>query len=326
LGCRKRQRGIRIGVVEGHHLGTKPPTRIGADSTHATTADDDNTELSPRADQAKTIAESRSRSEVSVVLWPLPGDAPGEKLALAAAAGLRAVAFTSEPLRWTPSQLDDARVTLQAHGLRAATMSALPAVGSGGLVTTARRDRSELLRSLRLSTGTARRLGIRTLVLIAGDRLDCVSRTTQLQWLTDACATCAVIGEEQGVIFALEALNDVLDHPGHALTDAREAAAIVQEVGSPWLRLLFDCYHQQAQHGDALEALAECVACTAVVHVADYPGRGEPGSGVIAWHGIASTLTRACYDGEVSLEYHPGADAAASLARSRALLEAALMA
>jgi hydroxypyruvate isomerase len=41
------------------------------------------------------------------------------------------------------------------------------------------------------------------------------------------------------------------------------------------------------------------------VHVADAPGRHEPGIGTIDWAGIVAWLSASGYDGAVGLEYMP---------------------
>jgi hydroxypyruvate isomerase len=55
------------------------------------------------------------------------------------------------------------------------------------------------------------------------------------------------------------------------------------------------------------------------VHLADVPGRGEPGSGALDWRDRLGWLDRAGYDGFVGLEYRPTQDTVATLAALRTL-------
>ena len=50
------------------------------------------------------------------------------------------------------------------------------------------------------------------------------------------------------------------------------------------------------------------------VHLADAPGRGEPGSGALDWQARLGWLQRAGYSGFVGLEYRPTTDTRRSLA------------
>jgi hydroxypyruvate isomerase len=56
-----------------------------------------------------------------------------------------------------------------------------------------------------------------------------------------------------------------------------------------------DIYEQIDKHADLLGH----------VHIADYPGRHEPGSGTLDFDQIRSALTRAGYNGWLGCEYIP---------------------
>jgi hydroxypyruvate isomerase len=50
------------------------------------------------------------------------------------------------------------------------------------------------------------------------------------------------------------------------------------------------------------------------VHVADHPGRHEPGSGTVDWGAVLRRLEDAGYTGHIGLEYRPTTDTVTSLA------------
>jgi hydroxypyruvate isomerase len=54
------------------------------------------------------------------------------------------------------------------------------------------------------------------------------------------------------------------------------------------------------------------------VHVADVPGRHEPGTGEINYAAVAAALRETGYGGVVALEAYPQADGATALERFRA--------
>ena len=86
---------------------------------------------------------------------------------------------------------------------------------------------------------------------------------------------------------------------------------------SPHLRLLFDVYHQQIQTGDAVTALSSVLNYVGMIHLADAPGRHEPGTGQIDWNALGLTVREGAYAGAVALEFLPSGDPVESLTRAR---------
>lgn len=260
-------------------------------------------------------------SNTSVMLWTLQGSLR-QKLETVAAAGMHRVGFVSEPSRWSSRERAEAEHLLQQTGIEPALMSATPNWRTATVSMLDREQRPNLLREIGESLRLAQALEISTLLLLPGNRIPDVPRETQLAELTETCKRCAELAAAAERTLVLEPLND-RDHPAYFLTDCLEAADVVREVASPNLRLLFDVYHQQAQCGNAAEALAEAIDRTAVIHLADEPGRHEPSSGLIDWRKIAGTMRAAAYAGEVSFEFFPSGDPIACLNRARETLEAA---
>jgi len=79
----------------------------------------------------------------------------------------------------------------------------------------------------------------------------------------------------------------------------------VRKVDSPNLRLLFDIYHQQVTEGNIIERLTKNLDAVGHVHVADVPGRHQPGTGELNFANIMNALKDAGYDGFVGLEFAP---------------------
>jgi hydroxypyruvate isomerase len=81
------------------------------------------------------------------------------------------------------------------------------------------------------------------------------------------------------VIFCLENLNTVVDHPGTPFAKAADTLALVAAVDNPHLRLMLDIYHAQIGEGNLVELIKKCAPYIGEVQVADVPGRCEPGTG-----------------------------------------------
>jgi hydroxypyruvate isomerase len=139
-------------------------------------------------------------------------------------------------------------------------------------------------------------------------------------WITAyrALSRLAELAEEHGVTYHLEHLNTRLDHPGFPLARVEDAVRLVEQVGSPRIRLLLDVYHAQVQEGNLLETIRAAAPFAGHVHVADVPGRHEPGTGEINYAAVATALHETGYQGVVALEAYPRDDAETALERFRA--------
>jgi hydroxypyruvate isomerase len=119
-----------------------------------------------------------------------------------------------------------------------------------------------------------------------------------------------------GAKVLLEPLSDVAGYPLRTITDVRD---VIDAAGSPpHLGLQSDLYHLAANGVDLDEAL-DAVPITGHVQVADYPGRGEPGSGSLPLGEFLHGLRARGYDGRVALEYVPTGSTVDSLAALSAL-------
>jgi hydroxypyruvate isomerase len=138
--------------------------------------------------------------------------------------------------------------------------------------------------------------------------VDGLDRETQYENVVEVLSTVAPDAEEAGVTLALEPLNTAVDHPGYYLTSSAEGFDIVDDVDSPGVRLLYDVYHQQITEGNVIQTVTENVDRIGHVHVADVPGRHEPGTGELNYANVFSALDDAGYDGYVGCEFRPTGD------------------
>jgi hydroxypyruvate isomerase len=107
------------------------------------------------------------------------------------------------------------------------------------------------------------------------------------------------------VRLGLEPLNDRVDHPGYYLTSSEEAFAIVDAVDRPEIGLTYDLYHSMVMGEDPETVAGGHLNRIVHVHLADHPGRNQPGSGSLDLKAQLSWLERAGYDGWVGLEFRP---------------------
>lgn len=123
-----------------------------------------------------------------------------------------------------------------------------------------------------------------------------------------ACAASAPLG----IDIVIEPINN-RDMPGYFLNNFDWAAALIEQLGHPNLKLQYDIYHRQILHGDVLASLAALLPIIGHVQIAAVPHRHEPGTGELDDIGILQNLDALGYTGFVGLEYRPMGDTVAGL-------------
>ncbi|MFC6825296.1 hydroxypyruvate isomerase family protein [Halopelagius fulvigenes] len=222
--------------------------------------------------------------------------------------GVNAIEFFD----WEANDIEDVVAVCNDEGLSlAATLSA----GGGSTVE----DHSapamthpdctdEVIEDLRRSIDTCERVGCPNLIATVGPDQNGIDRTVQRENVVEILNTVAPHLENSGVTLVLEPLNTRVDHPEYFLTRSDEAFDIVTSVGSSNVAVLFDIYHQQITEGDVTRRLTDNIEHIGHVHIADNPGRTEPGTGELNYENIFATLIDAEYDGYVGFEFIPEAD------------------
>ena len=169
---------------------------------------------------------------------------------------------------------------------------------------------TELLATARETAQVGKRLGVARLNLHGtglgegGLPLQPIEVVTGAMWLKarDTLKRICDLADEEGVTFTLENLNLPVDHPGVPFGRAEDTLALVSSINHPRLRLNLDLYHAQIGEGNLIELCRKCLPWIGEIQVADVPGRCEPGSGEINWHGIAKALLKMGYTGPVGME------------------------
>lgn len=169
------------------------------------------------------------------------------------------------------------------------------------------------LRHLARSLEVAKGLGVRVLATHVGYAQPGHSREAQWEAAVQGLRQAGDLAAGSGVALAVEPLNSALDHPGYFLDTLPDALRMLDDVDHASVRLLLDIYHMRMMHDDLLDRLPEALALTVHVHVADVPGRREPGSGAIRWDEIMRILRASGYAGAVGLECWPTTSPEAAL-------------
>lgn len=227
-----------------------------------------------------------------------------DRIRAAASAGASAVEFWT----WRDKDLAAIDAALRETGLRLASFVSEPA---GRLVDPTTHD--TFLAGLEASLEVARRFGTERLIVLSGDALPGRPRHDQREALIAALRDAARMAEGAGVTLCLEPLNTRHDHPGYFLEHTDEGLDVIRAVGSDGVKLLYDLYHSVMMDEEPEAVLAEGLDLVGHVHIADAPGRHEPGTGTIDWTRRLRWLRAHGYEGYLGLEYRPIGPSAATI-------------
>lgn len=211
---------------------------------------------------------------------------------------------------WENKNLTEVKELLEKTGLKLSAMS-----GDGPYSLCDPETKKEYIDYLRKSIEAAKVVGCPTLIIHsnaladdpqwAADIYEQYSDTVKICTMFDNLKTIAPLAEEAGITFVLEALNIVTDHIGNFLTTTQMSAEITKAVGSPNIKILYDAYHMYLNEGKICETLTKYVDAIGYIHIADAPGRAEPGTGVINYRNVFKHLAKIGYDRVVGFELYP---------------------
>ena len=157
-------------------------------------------------------------------------------------------------------------------------------------------------------------LNVEKLVILPGNRRNDMTREQQMGMLYEGLIIAAEMAEKYKLMFVLEPL-DLKNRPRSVLYQSEDGFNLIKKINSSRVKLLYDIYHQQITEGNLIETISENAELIGHIHLADVPGRHEPGSGEINFINILSMLNTLDYNISVGMEYIPTIDTEKSLER-----------
>ena len=210
---------------------------------------------------------------------------------------------------WTDKDLDAVRDAASSAGIGITGFN-----GDAELSMINPDQKAAYLDFLRRSVEAAKKVGARSVTIhsnglgeggVVIDHYDRLSDTVKLCTMFDTLKECARIAEASGVLMNLEPLNITTDHVGNFLQTTRMAAEMTRLIASPKLKVLYDVYHMQLNEGSLCDNIRAYGDQFGHIHVADAPGRHEPGTGEINFHKVFACLEDVGYRGLIGFELIP---------------------
>ncbi|MFE9922561.1 TIM barrel protein [Streptomyces sp. NPDC005774] len=266
----------------------------------------------PPGAEWSAAADQRFAVNLSILFTELPLP---ERPAAAAAAGFTAVELWwpwTDPPTPARSELDGLKKAIENAGVRLTGLNfyagRLPGPDRGALSLPG--EESERFRAhVDVAADFADALGCTALNALYGNRVEGVDPAEQDALALENLVLAARAADRIGAMLLIEALNRP-ESPRYPLVSAPAAVEVVDRVNAATglgnARFLMDLYHL-AMNGEDLPAVIERYAArTGHVQIADSPGRGAPGTGVLPLEDLLGRLRTAGYTGRVGLEYKPG--------------------
>lgn len=237
---------------------------------------------------------------------PLYGEIPFlERFQAAKADGFDYVEFWS----WTDKDLDAVKAAAEKADIG---ISGFNGDADFSLIDPTQKE--DYLAFLRRSVAAAQKVGARSVTIhsnalgdggIVVNHYNELSLTVKLCSMFDTLKDCAKIAEESGIAMNLEGLNISTDHVGNFLAHTQMAAEMTRLINSPKLKILYDVYHMQLNEGHICDTIRAYADQIGHVHVADAPGRHEPGTGEINYSNVYACLEDCGYTGLLGYELFP---------------------
>src|SRR6266700_5157216 len=245
---------------------------------------------------ASNISESTESAEISgapfqlsVMLWTVFRDLPFERrLEKVAEAGYRNVELVGEYATWKDADFEPANAKRKELGMAFDCTAGL----KHGLCNPA--DREALLTELRSTLPIMERIECPAIILLSGNVVPGMPMEAQHQSCIDGLEAAAALVEGkkikgESVRVLLENI-DQEENPKYFLTSVARGFEIVKAVNHPQVQFLYDFFHEQIAEGNLIEKLERNIQHVGLVHIADVPGRHEPGTGEINYANIFRKL------------------------------------
>ena len=250
----------------------------------------------------------------SACIEPLYSEIPFlDRFQAAADDGFEYVEFWS----WTDKDLDAVKAAAEKAGVK---ISGFNGDADYSLIDPTQKEK--YLDFLRQSCAAAQKIGAASVTIHSnalGDGGIVVNHYTELSDTVKLCSMydmlleCAKIAEETGINMNLEPLNITTDHVGNFLATTRMAAEMTRLIGCDKLKVLYDVYHMQLNEGSLCDNIRAYGDQFGHIHVADAPGRHEPGTGEINYHNVFACLEEIGYTGRIGFELMPKTDTATAV-------------
>ena len=159
--------------------------------------------------------------------------------------------------------------------------------------------------NLDVTVGIGERLGASAFNALYGNRVDDASPEEQDALARENIGYAAQAAARIGATVLVEPVSGPKPYPLRTAADAVGVVDAARADGSANVGFLLDLFHLANNGDDPAAAVTAYADKVAHVQIADWPGRGEPGSGSLDLESLLQSVADTGYAGWVGLEYKP---------------------
>jgi hydroxypyruvate isomerase len=147
--------------------------------------------------------------------------------------------------------------------------------------------------------------GIQQIIVFSGNRND-IPDNVGLENCAIGLDPIVKYAGQYGVRIVMELLNSKVEHPDYQCDHTAWGVKLVDKVGSPHFKLLYDIYHMQVMEGDVINTIKTYKDYIAHYHTAGVPGRHEiDETQELYYPAIMKAIASCGFDGFVAQEFIP---------------------
>jgi hydroxypyruvate isomerase len=256
-------------------------------------------------------AGSSASFKLSVMLWTVFRNLPFEqRLEKVASAGYTNVELVGEFKKWSEQDYKNVAKRRQELGI------SFDATSGVERSLTNPEDREAFLAEVKDLLITMEKLECPVLIVLSGNKVPGLSHEAMHASCVEGLKRAAELVQGRSAKVLLENI-DPEENPKYFLTSVAEGFEVIREVNHPQVRFLYDFFHEQISEGNLIEKMEKNIALVDLFHIADVPGRHEPGTGEINYTNIYKKLGQLGYDRYVAMEFLPTGEPVQSLRTAR---------
>jgi hydroxypyruvate isomerase len=155
--------------------------------------------------------------------------------------------------------------------------------------------------------------GLPNMIVLSGNRAG-ISDAEGLKNCVTGLKRIMGLAEQLEVNVVMELLNSKRNHKDYQCDHTAWGVALIEELGSPRFKLLYDIYHMQIMEGDVIATIQENIQHIAHIHTGGVPGRHEiDETQELNYTTICKAIVETGYKGFIAQEFIPQRDPMASL-------------
>jgi hydroxypyruvate isomerase len=135
-------------------------------------------------------------------------------------------------------------------------------------------------------------------------------------------AKVAPVAQAHGVTVCVELLNSRVDHADYQGDHTVFGVAVMEQVRSPHVKLLYDIYHMQIMEGDVIRTIRDHRQWIAHFHTGGVPGRHEiDATQELNYRAVATAIADTGFEGYLAHEFKATGEPYAALAQACRICE-----